>query len=471
MPGPDRIELAEPLKEIRLLGPGPREGLVQVVVRVDEAGRDHRAAEVDARLVVGSAPAPTAAILAPSTSTQPPGCSVAGVVHRDDPAVRVQRPHRGGTLSSAAMSGTAAEVMDRAAALGEISEEPHRLTRRFATPALARAGELVAGWMEDAGMTVRRDAVGNVIGSVGDGAPLVLGSHLDTVPDAGRYDGPLGVLAALAVAERVAAHVHGCSLEVVAFADEEGTRFGTAYLGSAAYTGGFERGWLDLVDGEGVTLADAIRDAGGDPDAAVGSSAPELAGYLEVHIEQGPVLEREGLPVGVVTAIAGQTRARITVTGEAGHAGTLPMDGRRDALTAAAEVVLAVERVGRDVQGLVATVGALSLAPGVGNVVPGEARMLLDMRHADDRIRRRAAGDILAEVERIAAARDVDAAWTLGTTPPRSSSTRTFASASPPRSVHGACPCASSSAARATTRSSSLASARRRCCSCGARAG
>ena len=310
------------------------------------------------------------------------------------------------------MSGTAADVLARADELAAISEEPDRLTRRFATPALARAGDLVAGWMEEAGLAVRRDAVGNVVGRRGAGAPLVLGSHIDTVPDAGRYDGPLGVLAALAVAERVAAHGDAGALEVVAFADEEGCRFGTSYLGSAAYIGGFEREWLDLVDGDGTTLTEAIRGAGGDPEAAVASRSPELTGYVEVHIEQGPVLEREGLPVGVVTAIAGQTRVRITIAGEAGHAGTLPMDGRRDALAAAAEMVLAVEQVARDEDGLVATVGALSLSPNVGNVVPGEARMLLDVRHADDDVRRSAVGKISVKVERIAAARGVDAAWT-----------------------------------------------------------
>ncbi len=302
-------------------------------------------------------------------------------------------------------------MLTRADELAAISEESGRLTRRFATPALARAGELVSAWMEGAGLTVRRDAVGNVIGRVGVGAPLVLGSHIDTVPDAGRFDGPLGVLAALAVAERLAAGGDSCPLEVVAFVDEEGTRFGTAYLGSAAYSGGFEPTWLDLVDGEGITVRDAMRDTGGDPEAAVTSRAPELAGYVEVHIEQGPVLEREGLPVGVVTAIAGQTRVRITLTGEAGHAGALPMDARHDALAAAAEVVLAVERVGRAALGLVATVGALSLSPGVGNVVPGEVRMLLDVRHADDRVRRAAAEEIRADVERIAGARGVEGAW------------------------------------------------------------
>ena len=202
-------------------------------------------------------------------------------------------------------------------------------------------------------------------------------------------------------------------LEVVAFADEEGARFGTSYLGSAAYTGGFEREWLDLVDADGIMLADAILAAGGDPEAAVGSPAPQLAGYLEVHIEQGPVLEREGVPVGVVSAIAGQTRVRVVVRGEAGHAGTVPMAARRDALAAAAEVVLAVERVGRSTDGLVATVGALELSPNVGNVVPGEARMLLEVRHAEDAVRARAADAIRAEVERIASARGVDASWTL----------------------------------------------------------
>jgi len=313
------------------------------------------------------------------------------------------------------VTGTAADVLARCAMLGEISEEPDRLTRRVATQALAKAGEVVARWMEDAGMTTRRDAVGNVIGRHGGGErPLVLGSHLDTVPNAGTFDGPLGIVAAIAVVERLAAGgpQPSCPVEVVAFADEEGTRFGTSYLGSAAYVGAFEPAWLDHVDGEGITLRDAIRALGGEPESALEASAPGLSGYLEIHIEQGPVLEREGLPVGVVTAIAGQTRARIVLTGEAGHAGTLPMDARHDALAAAAEAVLAVERHGRAEPGLVATVGALALSPNVANVVAGEVRMLLDMRHADDGVRRRAAEEVRADVEGIAAARGVDATWT-----------------------------------------------------------
>jgi hydantoinase/carbamoylase family amidase len=307
-------------------------------------------------------------------------------------------------------------VLARADELGAVSEEPDRLVRRFGTPALARVAERVARWMEEAGLTVRRDAVGNVIGRTpGDAPPFVLGSHLDTVPNAGRYDGPLGILVALACVERLSAGgaEPPIPLEVVAFADEEGTRFGTSYLGSAAYTGGFDRGWLGLVDADGITLGEAIAAAGEDPVPAVESPPPQLAGYLEVHIEQGPVLEREGIPVGVVSAVAGQTRTVVVVTGASGHAGTLPMSARRDALAAAAEIVLAVERVGRGTVGLVATVGALEVSPNVGNVVPGETRLVLDVRHADDDARASATEAMRAEVERIAAARGVDATWTL----------------------------------------------------------
>jgi allantoate deiminase len=314
------------------------------------------------------------------------------------------------------MSGTAAEVMARAAALGGISEESHRLTRRFATPALVRAGELVAGWMEEAGMTVRHDGVGNVIGRLGAGdRPLVLGSHLDTVPDAGRFDGALGILAGIAVVERLAEQ--GDSLvrpiEVVAFADEEGIRYGVPYLGSAAYAGSFDPAWLELVDADGISVADAIRAAGCDPDAATSAGRPDLVGYLELHIEQGPVLEDEGIPVGVVDAIAGQTRASLAFHGRAGHAGTLPMDGRRDALAAAAEVVLAVERLGRKTAGLVATVGSLAVEPGASNVVPGEARLSLDARSRVDAVRSAAVAALREEAKRIASRRGIELAWAV----------------------------------------------------------
>ena len=207
------------------------------------------------------------------------------------------------------MSG-AARVLERCDALAQISEEPERLTRRFGTPAMQEANALVGGWMREAGLTVREDAVGNLIGRRGDGPVLMLGSHLDTVVDAGRYDGPLGVLIAIEAAELVAR-----DLEVVGFADEEGVRFGTAYLGSSAMTGRFDPAWRELHDGD-VRLGDLVGE--------VGPAREDVLGYVEVHIEQGPVLERLDEPVGVVSAIAGQSHAEVTFTGEAGHAGTVP---------------------------------------------------------------------------------------------------------------------------------------------------
>ncbi len=316
------------------------------------------------------------------------------------------------------MTGTAAGVLARAAALGEISEEPGRLTRRFATGALRAAGELVAEWMAAAGMDVRRDDAGNVVGRyAGTGGdarpPFALGSHLDTVPGAGRYDGVLGVLVAVAAVERLATRGERLAfpLEVVAFADEEGARFGVAYLGSTAYAGLFEPAWLHLVDESGTTVTDALRSLGDDPDTLLRASRPTLAGYLEVHIEQGPVLEHEDLPIGVVTAISGRTRASIGLRGQAGHAGTLPMPWRHDALAAAAEAVLAVEEIGGREDGLVATVGTLSVEPGAANVVPGAVTFSLDVRHVDDRARVRAAEEMRDVISRIAATRQVELDW------------------------------------------------------------
>ena len=312
------------------------------------------------------------------------------------------------------MTGTAADVLARADALGGISEEQDRLTRRFATSALARAGDLVAGWMEEAGLEVRRDAAGNVIGRLGDreSPPLVVGSHLDTVPDAGRFDGALGILLALAVVERLRARGATPPLEVVAFADEEGARFGVPYLGSAAYAGEFEAAWLELQDDDGITVREAVAAAGGDPEELTRAGRPALAGYLEAHIEQGPTLEREDLPVGVVSAIAGQTRAAVTIHGRPGHAGTTPMQGRHDALAAASELVLAVERVARDEDGLVATVGAIAVEPGASNVVPGLARLSVDVRHPEDAFLGQGVAAIRRVAGRIAETRGVDLEWT-----------------------------------------------------------
>ncbi|MCW3065667.1 MAG: allantoate amidohydrolase [Solirubrobacterales bacterium] len=298
----------------------------------------------------------------------------------------------------------ATTVLARCDELAGLTEEPGRLTRRYATPALRAAGDAVGGWMREAGMTVRRDAVGNVIGRR-EGGPrtLLLGSHLDTVVDAGRYDGALGVLVALAAVERAADLPY--AVEVYGFADEEGVRFGTAYLGSGAVVGAPLP--LERVDADGVRLADVLRtdpvDARRDPAG--------LIGYVEVHIEQGPALEEAGAPLGVVTAIAGQTRSTVAFHGRAGHAGTVPMDLRHDALAGAAEWVGTVEAAGAEEAGLLATVGELTVEPGASNVIPGRVNASLDVRHAEDRARRAANERLRARAEEIADARGLRLQW------------------------------------------------------------
>jgi allantoate deiminase len=287
----------------------------------------------------------------------------------------------------------AATVLRRCDELASFSEEDGRLTRRFATPALWEAGETVRAWMEAAGMAVRRDAIGNLRGRLGaaDRRTLLIGSHLDTVRDAGRYDGMLGVLVAIGCLERVRDEERflPCAVEVLAFADEEGVRYGTGYLGSSVVAGAFDTADLERRDAEGVTLADALRMFGGDPEALASArrESADLIGYYEVHIEQGPMLEADGVPLGVVDAIAGQSRARITFTGQAGHAGTVPMALRRDALCAAAEFVSTVEAVARDWDGVVATVGELEVKDAASNVIPGRVALSLDVRHVADSVR------------------------------------------------------------------------------------
>jgi allantoate deiminase len=303
------------------------------------------------------------------------------------------------------------DVMTCCDRLNECSEEPGCLTRRYGTEALRRAQELVAGWMREAGLETRRDAAGNLIGRRASGKAnaktLLLGSHLDSVRDGGRYDGPVGVLTAIAALDSLREADLPFDVEVCAFADEEGLRFHTAYLGSAALVGGLDAATLDMRDRDGVSIVEAMRQFGGNPDdlPSAERDPASLIGWIEAHIEQGPVLEARGLPVGVVTDIIGASKAAIVFTGTAGHAGTVPMAMRRDALTAAAEFALAVERVGRETPGLVATVGQFAIEPGATNVIPGQATLSLDLRHAENAVCRAKADELRAIAAEIAARR------------------------------------------------------------------
>jgi len=306
------------------------------------------------------------------------------------------------------------DLLRRADELAAITETPPALTRTYLTPEHRRAADLVIGWMREAGMNSRLDEAGNAAGryeGATPGAPcLMMGSHLDTVRDAGKYDGMLGVITAIAcVAELDKAGTRlPFAIEVIGFGDEEGVRFGGTLIGSRAVAGTFDPAMLDLRDAKGMSLADAYRAFGLDPArlSAVARKRGDLLAYVELHIEQGPRLESENLPVGIVTAIAGFTRLLVTLTGMAGHAGTVPMQGRRDALAAAAECVLTVERRCR-APGLVGTVGKIEALPGAINVVPGMARFTVDVRAAEDPLRVAAVADLEAEFRAIAERRGI----------------------------------------------------------------
>lgn len=309
----------------------------------------------------------------------------------------------------------AARLMARCELLARCTDTPGSITRTFLSPAMREAHGLVASWMEEAGLRVRVDPAGNLRGRRGErGAPVFLvGSHLDTVPDAGRFDGVLGVLAGIEAAELLRGTPLPFALEVVGFSDEEGVRFERPYLGSMALAGGFDPALLERLDASGTSLRQAIRDFGLDPER-VGQAAlrPEqVAGYAELHLEQGPVLEDLGHPVGVVEAIAGQERLVLEFRGEAGHAGTVPMGRRRDAAVGLARMILAVRDLARVTKGLRATVGSALMEPNVRNVIPGQARFTVDLRHADDKIRHRAVRELLARCEEVAREEALD--WAL----------------------------------------------------------
>jgi allantoate deiminase len=308
-------------------------------------------------------------------------------------------------------------IVGRINALATISQDPGNLTRIFLTSEHRAAAELIMGWMREAGMNAHLDAIGNVCGRYEGERPrlpcLMLGSHYDTVRDAGKWDGPLGLITAISCVGDLNRRGRRLpfAIEVAGFADEEGVRFASTLLGSRAIAGTFKESVLATRDSTGKSMREALIEFGLDPDH-IGAAARirgELLAYIELHIEQGPVLEAENLPIGVVTAIAGATRLAARLTGMAGHAGTVPMALRRDALTGAAECISKIEELCRaDDAGLVGTVGYIDAAPGATNVIPGEAHFTMDIRAPTDDHRKRAVGEIVRQIEAIAKRRKLE---------------------------------------------------------------
>ena len=317
--------------------------------------------------------------------------------------------------ATAATCDLGREIVRRIDALGAISETPDHLTRTFLSREHRAAADLLLSWMQDAGMAAHLDAIGNVCGRYEGGRPglpcLMLGSHYDTVRDAGKWDGPLGLVTAICCV----ADLHRrekrlpFAVEVTGFADEEGVRFSSTLLGSRAVAGTFDESLLDAGDRDGITLGDALLRFGLDPGriGAAARSRSELHAYLELHIEQGPVLEDERLPVGVVTAISGATRLAVVLSGMAGHAGTVPMALRRDALAGASECIVAIEAYCQADPGLVGTVGTISATPGASNVIPGNVAFTIDIRAASDEQRKRATAEITDRIKAIARRRNL----------------------------------------------------------------
>jgi len=306
-------------------------------------------------------------------------------------------------------------IMQRCEALARHSELPGGLTRVFLSREARAATDLVLGWMREAGMEAKLDAIGNAQAryeGARAGLPcLMMGSHLDTVRDAGKYDGMLGVVTAIECvhALNAAGKRLPFAIEIVGFGDEEGVRFGTTLLGSRAVAGIFDESALRAKDASGKSMREALVEFGLDPNriSALARKKQDVVAYAELHIEQGPVLEAEGLAVGVVTAINGFSRLRVTLRGVAGHAGTVPMKLRRDALAAAAECVLAVERIAKGHSEVVGTVGRIEAKPGAINVIPGEVGFTVDVRAPQDELRTRSVASIRAEIQNVCRKREV----------------------------------------------------------------
>ncbi|TWT47495.1 N-carbamoyl-L-amino acid hydrolase [Botrimarina hoheduenensis] len=298
--------------------------------------------------------------------------------------------------------------MQRCYTLAQLTEEPGRITRRYLTAPLAEVHQRLAAWSEAIGLEPRVDDAGNLIArrqaTSADAPILLMGSHLDSVPGGGAYDGVLGVLIAHALCQALGQTPLPFHLDVVGFSEEEGVRYNKPYLGSAAIAGMFQTEWLERIDGQGIAMRDAIAGFGLDPTriASAAYDPDQVIGYIEPHLEQGPVLEGTDAPLGIVTCIVGQSRLRIEFVGEAGHAGTTPMKGRRDALVSASRLIRRVRAIGRSADDLRATIGRVEITPNAPNVIPERVTLSLDVRHAEDAVREEAVAAALAEGKRIA---------------------------------------------------------------------
>ncbi len=318
--------------------------------------------------------------------------------------------------ASRGFTNLAEEVIARCQKLASFSEDAAGTRRIFLSAPMRDCHREVSSWMKALGMTVSVDAVGNLRGVYAGTSPgvprIMLGSHLDTIPNAGAYDGVLGVVLAVALVESLNGRRLPFGIEVAGFSEEEGVRFGVPFIGSRALVGRLDSELLSRKDESGVSVRKAIENFGLNPDEIPEASLrDDVLGYVEFHIEQGPVLENRGCPLGVVEAIVGQDRLEFIFSGRANHAGTTPMHLRRDALAAAAEWILAVENVARRIAGLVATVGFIEARPGATNVIAGEARATLDLRHASEDVRAQALDNLIRRAEAIATTRGTSLKW------------------------------------------------------------
>ncbi len=313
-------------------------------------------------------------------------------------------------------------ILQQSEILGAMTEVQGEVTRTYLTPMAKRAGEQIIAWMKEAGCDEAGwDTLGNVVAryrGASENAPVLMtGSHMDSVVNAGKYDGLFGILSPIACVYALAAQKKRLpfTFEIVAFGDEEGVRFGVTLIGSKAMAGRFDDAWWSKADANGITLKQAVIDFGGDPTAlaSLTRDPKKYLGFIESHIEQGPILLNDGLSVGVVTSIAGATRVRVNLKGLAGHAGTVPMAGRKDALACAAQMTLAIEEICAAGNGeVVGTVGKMEVAGGGAmNVIPGEANFTIDIRSGDDATRLAYVSRVEARCEAIAQRRNVSFAW------------------------------------------------------------